>query len=183
MRFIPPNLRLIARLLFVALMLQSCSSARVLSESAGIKGVDLSPKKEALTDAQLQQWFMADPARDSVAGISLDRVKGQLKPKKTKPVVVAIVDSGVDLDHEGFSGKFWNNEDEIAANGIDDDNNGFIDDICIWSRALSAAEVFQLYQSQQQGFDPTLNYIEDVHTASDAVGAVFWNHYRNLRSA
>lgn len=129
MRCTPPTLRLVSRLIFVALVLQSCSSARVLSESASIKGADLSPKKDALTDAQLQQWFMADPARDSVAGISLDRVKGQLKAKKTKPVVVAIVDSGVDLDHEGFSGKFWNNEDEIAANGIDDDNNGFIDDI------------------------------------------------------
>ena len=82
--------------------LSSCSSGRLLTDASPISGSALAAKNEALTEDQLQQWFMADPVRDSVAGISLSRVKASMKPRKMKPVVVAIVDSGVDLDHPGF---------------------------------------------------------------------------------
>ncbi len=128
MRTRRPILRLLLTAIAVV-FLSSCSAGRLLTDANPIGGTALAAKTEALTEEQLQQWFMADPVRDSVAGISLNRVKASMKPRKTKPVVVAIVDSGVDLDHPGFSGKLWNNTDEIAANGLDDDGNGFVDDV------------------------------------------------------
>jgi len=47
-------------------------------------------------------------------------------------VIIAIVDSGVDYTHNDLADNIWNNENEIPDNGIDDDNNGFIDDIRGW---------------------------------------------------
>ncbi len=55
-----------------------------------------------------------------------DIVKGE---DGTPPVVIAIVDSGTDWDHEDLLANVWTNEDEIPDNGIDDDVNGFIDDV------------------------------------------------------
>ncbi len=47
-------------------------------------------------------------------------------------VVVAFVDSGVDLEHPELKDKIWTNPDEIAGNGLDDDGNGYIDDVHGW---------------------------------------------------
>jgi len=47
-------------------------------------------------------------------------------------VTIAIIDSGIDFGHEDLSGQVWVNPGEIASNGLDDDNNGFIDDINGW---------------------------------------------------
>lgn len=51
------------------------------------------------------------------------------------PPIVAIIDTGIDLNHEIFtgSGAVWTNPREIAANGIDDDGNGYIDDVHGWN--------------------------------------------------
>ena len=54
-------------------------------------------------------------------------------PKREEPVIVAIIDTGVDINHEDLKNKIWINEDEIPDNGIDDDNNGFIDDVNGWN--------------------------------------------------
>jgi subtilisin family serine protease len=53
--------------------------------------------------------------------------------KDSKPVVVAIIDSGIDIGHEDLNGKIWVNKKEIPNNGIDDDDNGYIDDINGWN--------------------------------------------------
>lgn len=47
----------------------------------------------------------------------------------TNPVTIAIIDSGVDIDHEDFSGNLWVNSSETAGNSIDDDGNGYVDDV------------------------------------------------------
>lgn len=52
--------------------------------------------------------------------------------KGKKKVRIAVVDTGVQLDHPDLAKKIWNNSDEIADNGIDDDNNGFVDDVHGW---------------------------------------------------
>ncbi|MEZ4938566.1 MAG: S8 family peptidase [Crocinitomicaceae bacterium] len=66
----------------------------------------------------------------------MDTEKGYkkfLKNKKSTTVVVAVIDSGVDIEHEDLKGSIWKNEDEIPDNGIDDDKNGYIDDVYGWS--------------------------------------------------
>jgi len=53
--------------------------------------------------------------------------------KDDRPVIVAVIDSGCDLSHPELQGKIWINDDEIPGNGIDDDKNGFIDDVNGWN--------------------------------------------------
>lgn len=66
-------------------------------------------------------------------GMQTDKAYQLLKAKKPKAVIVAVIDSGVDIEHEDLSGKIWINEKEIPKNGIDDDKNGYIDDVHGWN--------------------------------------------------
>jgi len=79
-------------------------------------------------------WFNLDKNDDGVFGISIEKAYRELlKDKKGVTVIVAVIDSGVDIIHEDLKGKIWINENEIPANGIDDDRNGYIDDIHGWN--------------------------------------------------
>src|SRR5690554_1658976 len=66
------------------------------------------------------------------AGLQTEKAYKLLKNKPSKTVIVAVIDSGVDIEHEDLKGKIWTNTKEIAGNGIDDDNNGYVDDIHGW---------------------------------------------------
>lgn len=80
------------------------------------------------------QWHMLDAEKDGVPGISANRAYEEvLKSKKSTTVVVAIIDSGTETFHPDLRDNIWVNEDEIADNGIDDDKNGYVDDIHGWS--------------------------------------------------
>lgn len=79
-------------------------------------------------------WFHKDLEKDGIPGLSTDRAyKELLKDRKGQTVIVAVIDSGVDYLHEDLKNIMWVNEDEIPDNGIDDDNNGYIDDIHGWN--------------------------------------------------
>lgn len=86
------------------------------------------------TDQKLLNWHNKDMATDTVVGISTEKAYNELlTARKSTTVVVAIIDSGVDIDHEDLNDNVWVNEDEIPGNGIDDDKNGYIDDRNGWS--------------------------------------------------
>lgn len=78
-------------------------------------------------------WYLDDPEKNMVQGISIDRAYEKLKGRPSTPVIVAIIDSGIDIDHEDLKGVLWTNDREIAGNGIDDDKNGYVDDIHGWN--------------------------------------------------
>jgi len=78
-------------------------------------------------------WFNLDPAKDGVPGMGTESLYQRLKGKKGETVVVAVLDSGVDYKHEDLKDVMWVNPGEIAGNGIDDDHNGYIDDIHGWN--------------------------------------------------
>ncbi|MDG1351303.1 MAG: S8 family peptidase [Crocinitomicaceae bacterium] len=72
-------------------------------------------------------------------GMFTEKAYKYLKKKESKTVIVGVIDSGVDIEHKDLDGKIWVNSGEIAGNGIDDDNNGYIDDIHGWNFLGNAA--------------------------------------------
>ncbi|MBB5646287.1 S8 family serine peptidase [Pedobacter cryoconitis] len=75
-------------------------------------------------------WQNLDLESDSVFGISMEKAyKELLKGKKVTSVIVAVIDGGVDINHEDLKSVIWTSPNEIPANGKDDDKNGFIDDV------------------------------------------------------
>lgn len=84
--------------------------------------------------AQNPGWHLQDPAKDGAMGIGLTKLySNSLKGKTSTPVVVAVIDSGVDIEHEDLKDNVWINTDEIPGNKIDDDNNGYVDDVNGWN--------------------------------------------------
>lgn len=80
-----------------------------------------------------KNWFNLDPVADQVNGVSTEKAYALLQGRTARTVIVAVIDSGIDIDHEDLKGVIWVNKDEIPGNGIDDDNNGYIDDIHGWN--------------------------------------------------
>lgn len=75
----------------------------------------------------------ADWYNGKKAGMRTDKAYKKLKRQDSKTVVVAVIDSGIDIEHEDLQGQIWVNTKEIPNNGIDDDNNGYVDDIHGWN--------------------------------------------------
>ena len=89
--------------------------------------------------AQKANWQNLDLKTDSTFGISTERAYLQLlKGKKATPVIVGVLDGGVDVDHEDLKRVIWQNRKEIAGNRLDDDKNGYADDIHGWNFLGSA---------------------------------------------
>jgi len=80
-------------------------------------------------------WYNLDLVADGYFGISTEKAYKELlsnkKPKQN--VIVAVIDGGVDINHEDLKDVLWTNKKEIPGNGIDDDGNGYIDDIHGWN--------------------------------------------------
>lgn len=86
------------------------------------------------TKAPPEDWFLRDPETDSVQGVSVEKTYSLLlRDKPARKVVVAVIDSGVDIEHEDLKDVIWVNEKEVAGNGVDDDRNGYVDDIHGWN--------------------------------------------------
>lgn len=79
-------------------------------------------------DKDVLNWYNTNKA-----GVQTEKAYKLLKGRDSKPVIVAVIDSGVDIEHEDLKGKIWTNTKEIPGNGIDDDNNGYVDDVYGWS--------------------------------------------------
>lgn len=82
-----------------------------------------------------KNWHQLDPATSGINGISLDKAYEFLKKKnaKSKHLVIAVIDSGIDTLHEDLKPVLWTNKKEIPGNGIDDDKNGYTDDVHGWN--------------------------------------------------
>lgn len=105
-------------------------------------------------------WQTLNPATDKVYGTGSEEAYKNLKDKKRKTVIVAVIDSGTEIDHEDLKEVIWTNPGEIADNGIDDDHNGYIDDIHGWSFLggkngdinYEATELARMYQRMNKKF-------------------------------
>ena len=119
-------------------------------------------KKGKLTEQQLQRWSHLDLATDSIPGMSIDKMYAELiKDKKGKKVIVGIIDSGVDIEHEDLKSVLWTNKKEIAGNGIDDDKNGFIDDVHGWNfLGNDLHETLEMTRVVKKGDDGSATYTQ-----------------------
>lgn len=80
-------------------------------------------------------WHLMDKEQDGFEGVSLNKAYEFVREKnlKSKQVIVAVIDSGIDTLHEDLKRVLWTNPKEIPGNGIDDDHNGYVDDIHGWN--------------------------------------------------
>jgi len=80
-----------------------------------------------------KNWKNEDLAKDKVYGTSSDKALESLKGKPSVTVIVAVEDGGVDINHPDLKGQIWVNKGEIPNNKIDDDHNGYVDDVNGWN--------------------------------------------------
>jgi subtilisin family serine protease len=119
-------------------------------------------------------WHLKDQKTSGFYGISLDKAYEFVKGKKSQTVVVAVIDSGIDTLHEDLKSILWTNPKEIPGNGIDDDGNGYVDDVHGWNflggrdgrnvkeDSYEAARVYHLYKQKFENVsDPSTLSQED----------------------
>lgn len=97
-------------------------------------GISLLTVIPFLSFGQKANWQNLDLKADSTFGISTEKAYSELlKGKKSTPVIVAVLDGGVDINHEDLKSILWINKKEKAGNGKDDDKNGYVDDVNGWN--------------------------------------------------
>ena len=95
--------------------------------------LNIPAKKGVLSETELHVWSHMDLQADSIPGMSIAKAYQFLEGKQGTTVIVAIADSGIDVEHEDLISVAWINPNEIAGNNKDDDNNGYVDDIHGWN--------------------------------------------------
>jgi subtilisin family serine protease len=126
--------KLIAMAAFLAVLISGCGGTAAIL-STPVENIDTSPLKVSeLTEAEKNNWGHLDLVKDTIPGMSVDKAYTDIiKNRKGKKVIVAVIDSGIDIDHEDLDDVIWTNKDEIPGNGKDDDNNGYVDDFHGWN--------------------------------------------------
>ena len=117
------------------LLFASCkASISTIPVPSGVDVVfNIPAKKGVLSETEMHVWSHMDLQTDSIPGMSIAKAYTFLEGKQGTAVIVAIADSGVDVDHEDLRDVVWTNPKEIANNNKDDDNNGYIDDLHGWN--------------------------------------------------
>lgn len=155
-----------------------CSSANVAESSSAVKAihskavpagemnpVTIAAKKGKMSEAEIEAWPHADILTDTVPGMSLAQAYKFLEGKKPNTIVVGIIDSGIDINHEDLKDQVWTNPKDIAGNNIDEDKNGHTDDAHGWNflggekgkatpEQLEVTRLYKKYDAKYAGVDP-----------------------------
>ncbi len=126
------------------------------------------------TDNIYHNWYNKSPLDDKIYGAEVDKAYDNLlKDKESTTVIVAVIDGGIDITHEDLKDNIWYNKDEIPENGIDDDKNGYIDDIHGWNflgnskgenitnENLEITRIYREYKDRFENIDPKTLSEED----------------------
>lgn len=124
--------------LLAFLVIAGCSSTKNTVDSTNSEteiNSDTDTTVEVEEKKVSKNWHHDSGNEENFLGIATDKAFSELlaSKKPSKKVVVAIIDSGTDIEHEDLSANIWINKDEIAGNNLDDDKNGYIDDVHGWN--------------------------------------------------
>lgn len=141
------------------LLLASCGP-KLKFDAVSIKSDSGLKKNASIEEEQLKHWSSADLLTDTIPGMSVDRAYQEIiRDQKGNKVIVAVVDSGIDNEHEDLASVMWVNPKE-TENGQDDDGNGYIDDINGWNflgdiveENMEYTRIFRDYNQQFDGFE------------------------------
>ena len=169
----------------LAIVLTGCSSTKSLHSVAVPEGspvaITVPAKRGTMSEEEIRAWPHADITQDSIPGMSLDKAYEFLADKKGTTVILGVIDSGIDIEHEDIKDNVWTNTQEIAGNGKDDDNNGYTDDIHGWNflggkgestpEQLEVTRIYKMFGNKYEGkssadFNPSekdgYNYYQKV---------------------
>lgn len=129
-------------------------------------------------------WQTLDPAANNVMGTGAEEAYKTLVGRTSKTVIVGVIDSGVDPNHEDLKDIIWTNAGEIADNGIDDDQNGYIDDVHGWNFIGGAngdiedeaSELARIYQRLNKKF----SQLDTNHIPGDQQNE--YNEFKKIRT-
>lgn len=138
------NKRLLVPIL-ISVILTYCSPVPHKLQIASTHISLIIPKKEELTAHEKNNWQHKDYLDDTIPGVSTQKAYRVLNGKKANTVIIAVLDTEVDIQHPELKDQIWVNTDEVPDNGIDDDANGYIDDIHGWNFLGNASEENTLY--------------------------------------
>lgn len=144
---------------FALAILTGCGSSKMIAtDPAKIDKIPL--KITPIKENDLMRWSHLDLVKDTIPGMSVDKAYTELiKGKKGNKVVVGVIDSGTDILHEDLKAVIWTNPKEIAGNNIDDDKNGYIDDIHGWNfLGDSGNENLEMTRIVKKGDDGSQQY-------------------------
>ena len=140
--FLNPIIIMNQRLLipiFCTLLVYGCSTTQPATQPEETAPAEQA-KQEVKVDFESlleppKGWHHYDEEQTQFRGISSRLAYQSLLRDKSpgRQVVVAVIDGGVDTDHEDLENVMWVNEDEIPGNEKDDDQNGYVDDIHGWN--------------------------------------------------
>ena len=148
-----------------------------------------------VSDSIYHNWFNKSPINDDIYGAGVDQAyELLLKDKKSTNVIVAVIDGGIDFTHEDLNENIWINKNEIPDNGIDDDQNGYIDDIHGWNflgnskgenisyENLEITRIYKQYKDKFENIDSKILSAEDKKIY-DIYNLAKLKYYKNLNDA
>lgn len=141
---------------------------------------DAASSLDPMQDKDLMTWYHKDFASTNVYGVNTQNAYKYLESKGLKPkvVTVAVLDSGVEVDHPGLVKNMWKNANEVPNNGKDDDGNGYIDDVYGWNFIggkngdidvdnMEVTRVVKKYQNIFEGADSAKNKANQTKMPED----------------
>lgn len=148
------------------LILASCSP-KLKFDANPIKADSSLKKKAKVEEEQLKHWSSADLLTDTIPGMSVDRAYQEIiRDQEGKKVIVAVVDSGIDNEHEDLASVMWVNPKE-TENGKDDDGNGYVDDIYGWNFLGDIVEENMEYTRIYRDYKDQFDNVERADVADE----------------
>lgn len=162
------QIRIFSGALLAASLLAGCSTKSLKFDAVALKSDSQLVKKQRLTQEQLISWAAADLVQDTIPGMSVDRAYAEIiRDQEGQLVIVGVIDSGIDNEHEDLKNVMWVNPNE-TLNGKDDDGNGYIDDIHGWNFLGDIVEENMEYTRIVRDYEDVYGVPQKDHQPKDA---------------